>query len=71
MQLVDTEKEYKNFNNLEIKQKNVITVTGANGVGKSVISLILSKLKENSNNLLIEFFTKLFPNSWKCLLFSF
>ena len=55
MQLIDTEKEYKNFNNLEIKQKNVITVTGANGVGKSVISLILSKLKENSNNLLIEF----------------
>ena len=55
MQLINTEKEYKNFNNLEVKQKNVITITGASGVGKSVISIILSKLKENSNNLLIEF----------------
>ena len=55
MKLINTEKEYKNSNNLEIKQKNVITITGASGVGKSVISIILSKLNEDSNNLLIEF----------------
>ena len=56
----DSENEEKEkINNNDKKEKNIIIFSGADNVGKTMISIIFSMISLNSNNLLIDLNSKL------------